>query len=51
LELERTMRLAGTVGRRVVKETHPFNRPAEDSGLEVFRLGKLATLSLPPGTL
>jgi hypothetical protein len=38
------MRLAGTVGRRVVKETHPFNRPAEDSGLEVFRLGKLATL-------
>jgi hypothetical protein len=32
------------VGRRVVKDTHPFDRPAEDGCLEVFRLGKLATL-------
>jgi hypothetical protein len=28
----------------MVEETHPFNRPAEDGCLEVFRLGKLATL-------
>jgi hypothetical protein len=42
LELERAMRL--TVGRRVVEETHPFNRPAKDGCLEVFRLGKLAAL-------
>jgi len=28
----------------MVKETHPFNRPAEDGCLEVFRLGKLTTL-------
>jgi hypothetical protein len=26
-----------------MKETHPFNRPAEDGCLEVFRLSKLAT--------
>jgi hypothetical protein len=33
-----------TAGRRVVKETHPFNRPAEDGRVEAFRLGKLAAL-------
>ena len=27
-----------------MKDTHPFDRPAEDGCLEVFRLGKLATL-------
>ena len=32
------------MGRSVMKETHPFNRPAEDGCLEVFGLGKLATL-------
>jgi hypothetical protein len=28
----------------MVKETHPFNRPAEDGCLEVSRLGKLTAL-------
>lgn len=28
----------------MAKETDPFNRPAKDGRLEVFRLGKLATL-------
>jgi hypothetical protein len=28
----------------MAKETHPFNRPAEDGCLEVFRLGKLMAL-------
>ena len=36
------MRLdSGENGR---EKTHPFNRPAEDGCLEVFRLGELATL-------